>query len=332
MASESLEEVLDFLESYELNLNAYWEEPGVAEVINSILRAKARSLGYYLKKRGLDDLSAELAALDLSELGVIEFLETIRGHITPEVREALEASAKEFTRLNSALIEDIESQKQLMIDVATGGSRIDHVNDEYARRRGAIARDLAERGLEDPNPFSSLWKWYGKWSADLPGYQSRREFVVDLYDRLLTALGTSPESARRDEPTGWARVDRGGHKIRVQLARARDEEDFQGVGLLCRDVLISLAQEVFNPARHQTTDAVRPSNSDAGRMLEAFLSTELPGAENETVRRHAKAALTLAHALTHKRTAQFRAAALCAEATLSVINIVAIISGKRDRT
>jgi hypothetical protein len=127
-------------------------------------------------------------------------------------------------------------------------------------------------------------------------------------------------------------VDRSGHKIRLQLARAKDEEDFQSVGLLCRDVLISLAQEVFEPTRHAPADGVDPSDTDAGRMLDAFLAAELPGSDNEAVRRHAKASLALANALTHKRTAQFRAAALCAEATLSVISIVAIISGRRDKT
>jgi hypothetical protein len=34
--------------------------------------------------------------------------------------------------------------------------------------------------------------------------------------------------------------------------------------------------------------------------------------------------------LQHKRTATFRHAALCAEATVAVINLVAIVSGQRD--
>jgi hypothetical protein len=34
--------------------------------------------------------------------------------------------------------------------------------------------------------------------------------------------------------------------------------------------------------------------------------------------------------LQHKRTADFRHAALCAEATAAVINLVAIVSGQRD--
>ena len=330
MSNESLEGVLAFFESYDLNLNAYWDDSGVAEITDSVLNAKARSLSYYLKKHGLDDLNEELLTLDLSEVGVVEFLATINGHIAAEARETVQAEARVFGRPNSALISDIESQKQLMIAVATGGPRINDVNAEYVSRREIIAADLAERGLQDPNQFADLWKWYGKWSSEINGYQPRREFIVDLYESLLQTLRSSSDPARPTEPTGWERVDRGGRKIRLQLARAKDEEDFQAVGLLCRDGLISLAQEAFDPSRHPVPDGVAPSDTDAGRMLEAFITSELSGSENEAVRRHAKAALSLANALTHKRTAEFRAAALCAEATLSVINIVAIASGRRD--
>jgi hypothetical protein len=329
MADESLEELLDFFETYKLNLNSYWEDPGVAEITDGVLRAKVRSLAYHLKKRQLADLHDEVLQLDLSELGVIEYLETIRSHVLPEFRSALQAESMTYTRPDTELIADIESQKQLMIAVATGGPRIESVNAEYKTRRDLIARDLAERGMTDPNPFSDLWKWYGKWSSEIQGYQPRREFVADLYEDLLQILRAPVAHVHRSEPTGWERVDRSARKISIQLARAEHEEDFQAVGLLCRDALISLAQAVFDPRLHAQNGTV-PSESDAGRMLEGFIGTELSGTENEAVRRHAKAALVLANALTHKRTASFRIAALCAEATQSLISIIAIVSGRRD--
>jgi hypothetical protein len=65
-------------------------------------------------------------------------------------------------------------------------------------------------------------------------------------------------------------------------------------------------------------------------MIEAYINKELAGSTNEASRRHAKAALDLANDLQHKRTAHFRQAALCAEATNSVMNLIAIISGRRD--
>lgn len=132
-----------------------------------------------------------------------------------------------------------------------------------------------------------------------------------------------------DEPTGWEKVDRQRQEARLRLDEAVSEEQCQAVGLLCREVLISAAQEVFDSGRHVVPDGVTASSTDADRMLAAFFATELAGGPNQETRAHAKAALKLALALQHKRTAVPRMAALCFEATTSVVNIVAILSGRR---
>jgi hypothetical protein len=119
-------------------------------------------------------------------------------------------------------------------------------------------------------------------------------------------------------------------KIRSKLAEARDEEDFQGVGLLCREALISVAQAVFEPGHHQALDDKTPSPTDAKTQIEAYIASELPGPSNEALRKHARASLDLANALQHTRTAGFRLAALAAEATTVVVNVLAIVSGRRD--
>lgn len=133
-----------------------------------------------------------------------------------------------------------------------------------------------------------------------------------------------------EEPTGWARVDRGVGEIKLRLVQATSEEQFQAVGLLCRETLISLAQVVFVEGEHKTLDGVVTSKTDAKRMLEAYIVHTLPGSSNENIRRHARASLDLANDLTHRRAAEFRQAALCAESTNAAVNIVAIISGRRD--
>lgn len=135
-----------------------------------------------------------------------------------------------------------------------------------------------------------------------------------------------------EEPTGWQKVDRQLQEVRLRLDTAESEEQYQAVGLLCREVLISAAQEVYESERHSPPDGVAPSGTDAKRMLEAFVASELEGSANEAARRHAKAALHLALALQHKRTADFRMAALCAEATSSVVNILAVLAGRRGRS
>ena len=100
--------------------------------------------------------------------------------------------------------------------------------------------------------------------------------------------------------------------------------------MLCRDALISVAQAVYQRERHPSLDGTEPSSSDAKRMLEAYVAVELSGGANEEARKHARSALDLANVLTHRRTAGFRDAALCVEATTTVINVVAIVAGRRD--
>jgi hypothetical protein len=233
------------------------------------------------------------------------------------------------------LIEEVEHQRHLMIAVATGGPRIQEVNQLYVDRRARIAPELRRRNINDPNPLGDLWEWYGRWSAgDLTSWAARRAHVSRMYQPLIDRIRAGAGGTRAElfeEPTGWPRVDRGIYEVRRRLEQAQTEEQFQAVGLLCREVLISLAQVVYDPERHQPEDGVPPSETDAKRMLDSYISTELPGGPNEGARRHAKAALSLTNDLQHHRTADRREAALCAEATTSVVNIVAIISGRRDR-
>jgi hypothetical protein len=146
---------------------------------------------------------------------------------------------------------------------------------------------------------------------------------------VFTPSRTGIRSAAFEEPTGWEKVDRQLAETRDRLGSANEVERYQAVGLLCREVLISLAQEVFHPLRHPTADGIVASNTDAARMLDAFIAKELLGRSNEESRAYAKASLKLTVALQHRRSADFRTAALCLEATASLANLIAILSGRR---
>jgi len=55
------------------------------------------------------------------------------------------------------LIAETETQKAVMIAVATGGPKIQHINSDYGARRARIREGLNERGIDDPNPHGDLW-------------------------------------------------------------------------------------------------------------------------------------------------------------------------------
>ncbi|MER9841775.1 hypothetical protein NKJ59_11045 [Mesorhizobium australicum] len=231
--------------------------------------------------------------------------------------------------IDQELLSLIDKMRAVMISVATGGPRIDQVNHEFQNDYREVAAALVARGIDNPIAYSDLWQWHGRWSQDdLPTYASRRVFVGAMFDPLINLIRNGRSAPL--EPTGWTLVDRQMSEAVARLSQARTEEQYQAVGLFCREVLISLAQEVFDPARHPTDPDVRVSITDFKRMIEAYISVELRGSAADEARRHARTALDLALRLQHLRTANFRDAAICVEATGAVVSIIAIVSGRRD--
>lgn len=114
----------------------------------------------------------------------------------------------------------------------------------------------------------------------------------------------------------------------TQLLAARTEEDFQAIGVLGREALISLAQAVYDPDVHRSTDGVVPSATDAKRMLEAYIGAILIGSGNEEARKLARSAVALADALQHRRSASRVDAELVAAAVESVVRIVEVLAGE----
>jgi hypothetical protein len=121
------------------------------------------------------------------------------------------------------LIAGIESIRNYMIAVATGGPRIADVNEQYQTVFATVAAELGRRRLDNPITFGSLWDWYGRWSSgDIPSYQSRRMFVSELINPLFNRIRTG--RTEEAQPTGWQRVDRTVGELRDRLALARNEE------------------------------------------------------------------------------------------------------------
>lgn len=230
---------------------------------------------------------------------------------------------------DTELLALVSGIKSMLISVSTGGPRIQDVNPEFGRDGGFLEAELIRRGIKNPLGFNDLWVWHGIWSSgELPTYASRRVYVNNLFDPLIRQIKNPTLTSY--EPTGWERVDRNADELRRRFSEAKSPEQYQAVGLLCREALISTAQAVFDPELHPTTDGVKASDTDAKRMLEAYIPVALTGSANDFLRKHARASLDLAVHLQHRRTATFREAALCVEATTSVINIVAIVAGLRD--
>ena len=145
------------------------------------------------------------------------------------------------------------------------------------------------------------------------------------------AYGARPVSFVRaaPEPTLWEKVDRQVAAMRDQLNRATVEEEFQTVGYLGREVMISLAQAVIDPSEAIGEDGNLPSSTDASRLLEAYIGKTLPGRGNEALRGAVRKAVIATSAVLHDRNATAKDAALIAELVSSSVHLVHILATQR---
>ena len=153
--------------------------------------------------------------------------------------------------------------------------------------------------------------------------------VQELKKRLFkrfSRFSLSPLYLEKYQPTGWERVDRALEEMKLRLDTADNEEKCQAIGMIGRETLITVAQQVFNSEKHPTLDGVEASKTDAKRMLEAYLQIEL-AESSEKARKFAKSAVDLGNQLTHDRGASKRDASIC---LISVTAVASLIKAIQD--
>jgi hypothetical protein len=224
---------------------------------------------------------------------------------------------------------DVDAEMQLLVDVACREADFKQVNDESKSRRRRMRGELKEVGLDDPNPWPDLWNWYGYYSRNLPSYQERREHILSTYQPLLDALdgledrrvGTGIATAA----TGWTEVDRQVAALHGRYARARTPEDFRQIGLLCRDIFISLGHVIFDGRRHLSTGKAEPRLDDTKGRLELALAVEYGGEKNERLRKLVRSTWEFVQPVVHDRTDDATLAMIAADATLHLQKVLAAL-------
>lgn len=150
-----------------------------------------------------------------------------------------------------------------------------------------------------------------------------------IYRRFLVQYAEMDKDFKIPDETGWDKVNRQIGEARKRLAEASMVEHYQGVGHICREVIISLGQTVYDESRHKTTDDTIPSSTDAKRMIEAYVAIELKGSHHEELRRLSKATWDLAVNLQHKRHATCTEARCCLSSTQSLVDQIAAVDASR---
>ena len=162
------------------------------------------------------------------------------------------------------------------------------------------------------------------------GSLERDGFHLVEFERISgkPVFGATPVGFVRatPEPTLWEKVDRQVTAMRDQLTRAASEEEYQAVGHLGREVMISLAQTVIDPAEAGGEDGKPPSSTDTARLLDAYIGKALAGGGNEALRRAVRGTVKATSAVLHDRGATPKDAALVAELVSSSVHLIHILA------
>jgi hypothetical protein len=202
--------------------------------------------------------------------------------------------------------------------------------------------DFGKFGSVVPNKRTALYKNLVEFNGnqqfviikeltELPVFEENEE-VSKLKSNLLkkySRFATSDLYMEEYQPTGWERVDRSIDEMKSRLEVAETEEQFQAIGMIGRETLITIAQQVFDADKHPTIDGVEASKTDAKRMLEAFLNYELKNT-SEKARKFAKASVDFGNQLTHDRGATKREATMCLISINSVASLIKTIDGSKS--
>jgi hypothetical protein len=152
--------------------------------------------------------------------------------------------------------------------------------------------------------------------------------VNGMYRELLDALANLAAhqlgSGLHGAATGWAKVDGQLAQLRERYATARTTEDFQAVGLLCRDIVISLSAACYDHEAHGGGRGKEPTG--ALDRLEKVVGAEAAGASNKQLRQLLKAAMEFANHVQHDRAGTRDDAAVCAEATVTVVTLFRLVT------
>lgn len=230
----------------------------------------------------------------------------------------------------------IAEEKETLIKAGTGVIQIrdKKENDEYKRKHQYLVGLIKQLGLEPVHGYADLWDWYNDYKLkDLSTYQQRRAFIRDIFKPLEDTLTNSEDTSMNllhYEPTGWDKVDDGIASMKDVLISADKTMDYQSVGMYGRELLITLAQTVFDKDKHPSTDGTDIGSADSKRMLDAYIHYCMHKKSKEREVKFAKAAVDFSNELTHNRTATAMDAELCYNAVLSTIHIIRVLNKYND--
>jgi len=125
------------------------------------------------------------------------------GSLEPDSYTVVEAEGNSLEGAG-AVLPNLLLNQAVLIDVSTGGRRIQEVEDHYRARHFDLKKAVPELGLDYPVPFDSLWDWFNYWRDHLPTWADRRQYIRTLFAPLIEAVSRRSQAPINErELTGW---------------------------------------------------------------------------------------------------------------------------------
>jgi hypothetical protein len=148
--------------------------------------------------------------------------------ISPKSDSKIEWSLIDITK--QELLKQFEYLKNTMISVATGGQRIQNVEQQYKGIYLHINSILRKLDIDNPNIYDNLWSWYEKWRTDFPRYQERRNFINEMYNPLINMFYEVEDSKIVDiklDLSDWDEINRTILKLISEKSRHKPKNNFK---------------------------------------------------------------------------------------------------------
>lgn len=120
--------------------------------------------------------------------------------------------------------------------------------------------------------------------------------------------------------------------IAALIDEAREVEDFQAIGVHCREILIELGNSIY--LLEMAGDEEQPQASNFKRKAELFVKSTLVGSENSDyrsiIKKITEATWDYANKLTHSQTSTYYEASSCVSLIMSLISVYENIKQKES--
>lgn len=206
------------------------------------------------------------------------------------------------------------------VEIQARGERVTHlekITTEHIGRRRFDAWDVhtgRDRYWVITNP-TNLYS-----QKDFPSLDYTLSFHIGLTERVAAMQSPATDDAQRHRFAGpWRRWTQAGEA----LDRADETEDFQAVGMRCRECLLGFVRAVADP-RMVPEGTTPPKRADFVGWTEVIANAVAQGASAERVRHYLKttseATWALVNWLTHTRNATWLDGQMAVDATANVLN------------